>query len=507
MKTTDLKILKSEYSLVKNNWKDIYQWKRIASKGNTEVISKMLSNDFKTIKWSDNGLRTKNFKIKNHKGLCQIQTSIKQFTEKRFCRALFNEFNTMAHPLLGRMLDYETPLTEQNQKQNKTNQGDIDLVAKRKQNILLIEAKKAKSTESVLKALLEIFVYTLRLEKFKRIEQFKDDFNQKSIKKIVPCILMFKDSTSGKQILNIKNYPTFLELLNIINKELCSNNIAPVEFYIIEQPCKDYKNFLNSKSVLGNNKEKKISFNGKLLIYQYSPSLCGNNKNFENSIEKCSDVYHISMLFRSYLTYYKADSIKYISIKINRIQDLIENYNSIFPKNTAKAENLQKLINRMIIYVDAYLQIASDYIFSEFHNLNLRLVNQYRIQKLVPPISQVGDNNSLVKLIELYNNLRIVKRKDYDGVFAQEIDQNDEKVIIDALCKFYNPKLIPVLEKSLLQGVHNKKKVINKLMDYRRKDEIYKLVEEYAETENIFISALTNKKENAKRVIKILNEL
>lgn len=48
MRHTKISILKSEFA-VKNNWKDIYQWKRTKSKGNTELISEMILNNFNKI--------------------------------------------------------------------------------------------------------------------------------------------------------------------------------------------------------------------------------------------------------------------------------------------------------------------------------------------------------------------------------------------------------------------------------------------------------------------------
>lgn len=278
MKTSDVKKINSEYSTL-DNWKDIYQWDILARKGNTEIISEMLIRDFHKIKWTDQGLRRNNFKINNHKGLCHIQTSIKQFTEKRFCRALYNEFNINPHQLLGNIIDYEVPLTEPNQKivnGKKISQGDIDLISVRDMNLVFIEAKKANSSESILKALLEIFVYTLRIIKFNRIEQLKKDFNQNEVKKVIPCILTFKDSTSGKQILNIDKYPSFLRLLTLINEELDSYNIGRVEFYLIENPEIKYEDFLYAESVSSNTKEKKILLNETPVISKSIFSDMGN---------------------------------------------------------------------------------------------------------------------------------------------------------------------------------------------------------------------------------------
>lgn len=274
MKHTNKETLTTEFKKVNDNWKDIYQWERVKSKGNTELISEMILNEYTKVNWTDIGLRKHEFKIKNHIGNCQIQTSIKQFTEKRFCRALYNKFSNEEHPLLGKIIDYETPLTEQSQGKNKVNQGDIDIVSIRKNNSLLfIEAKKAQSSESILKAMLEIFVYTVRLVKFNRIQQLNHDFEISQIKNIVPCILTFEESTSGEQILNFEKYPNLISLLKQINKELLSLEIQPIEFFIIDKSFSDYPNALIAKEIHGNVKEKKILLNTEIKVFQVYPNL------------------------------------------------------------------------------------------------------------------------------------------------------------------------------------------------------------------------------------------
>lgn len=508
MRHTKKSILLSEFKAVKNNWKDIYQWKKITSKGNTELISEMILNDFNQINWSDKGLRKNEFKIKNHLGYCQIQTSITQFTEKRFCRALYNKYSSNAHPLIGRIIDYETPLTEQRQGKTKVNQGDIDNISIREnKSLLFIEAKKAQSNESILKAVLEIFVYTMRLVKFDRIKQLKTDFDVAQIKPIVPCVLTFEDSTSGNQILNIKEYPKFIILLKSINKELLSYKIDPIEFYLIDKTFSDYSDMLTVQNVQGNKKEMKILLNTEINIFQYFPELCGNIINFEKSILKSSDILNVEMLYRTYLTFYREDAISFIVNLINGIQDDIEKYKNTFPKNTEEANKLEKSLKDKVVFIDAYIVISSDYILQGFHKTNLRLVNQYRIKELVHQISYFKHDETLELLVDLYENLRIIQRKDYDGISSEQINQEDEKIIIDALCNYDSPKIIPALEKSLLQGKYNKEKVVKKLLKYKSKNYILKLVGEYAKTENIFISALTNKKGNAKKVIKIIDEI
>ena len=230
-KTTNQEILEKEYALKVKGWKDLYQWKRIVSIGNTEILSAKIIRDFDKIEWSCVGLRRDNFKINNHDGSCQLQTLISQFTEKRFCRALFNTFNITPEPLLGRILDYEIPLTEKNQsKEHKINQGDIDLLAERGDELLFIEAKISSSGESLLKAILEIFVYVMRLKKCDILPKFLLDFGIPINSKITPCVLTFPSATSGYQLQNINSFQKLLELIKKINEEFRLHSINELEF-------------------------------------------------------------------------------------------------------------------------------------------------------------------------------------------------------------------------------------------------------------------------------------
>ena len=167
MRTTNPTRINSEF-LSKKNWKEYYQWKTLASKGNTEIISDLLLTNFNHIGWTYIGLRTSNFFSKDHLGYCELKGGkIYPFNEKRFCRAVFNEYRKTPHTLLGLTLDYEIPLTARNQiKVDKLNQGEIDLLSCRDNELLFIEAKIASNNDSLLKAILEIFVYVMRIKVF-----------------------------------------------------------------------------------------------------------------------------------------------------------------------------------------------------------------------------------------------------------------------------------------------------------------------------------------------------
>ncbi len=506
-KHTDLNILKAEYSTKKNSWKDIYQWERIMSKGNTEVISQMLLLDFKDIKWSDQGIRMNDFKIANHKGQCAIQTPISQFTEKRFCRALFNKYNNESrekHQMFGKIIDYETPLTEPNQIKKKISHGDIDLIAKRKSSLLFIEAKSYNSQESLLKAVLEIFFYTVTLKKFKRIKRLREDFNIDYIGQVIPCILTFRDSTSGEQLLNIGKYPFFAKLLGQINMTLNKMKLGNIEFYVVDNSFKSNPEILYTRPVVENNMEVKIYLNKELFINQYFPELYDDENSFKTNILNASCEKEVEMLYRSYLTYYPDSATSFIVNLMQNIEDEIYEYSKMTPGNSEKVKSLQKELLQKLKYKKAYVKISSYFKSNDFHSINLQLVDQYNLQDLVPQFSGFKCEQTLQKLIDLYNNLRIVSTKDWDGFLSKEIDQQGEKIIIDALCKYDNQQIVPVLEKSLLQGNYNKEKVVRKLLEYKSKSQIYKLVEEYANTYNML---LTDQKEQAKKVITILDEV
>ena len=269
MRTTNIAIINSEFK-IRKNWKEFYQWKRIVSKENTEIISDLILKNFTKLKWANTGLRSSIFKT-NHLGYCQLQNGkIDPFTEKRFCRAVYNEYNKTPHSLLGLFLDYETPLTAPKQKAGKKiNQGEIDLLSYRKNELLFIEAKVASSNESLLKAILEIFVYVMRLQVFFRLPQFLEDYGYNKSKdiKITPCVLTFPKATSGEQLLNIKKYPNLIKLIDKINAELKKNGISELEFYIVDDLDQESSSLLKAELVTGKN--YKVTFKKGIKIKQH----------------------------------------------------------------------------------------------------------------------------------------------------------------------------------------------------------------------------------------------
>ncbi|HAH55875.1 MAG TPA: hypothetical protein DCM02_11500 [Flavobacterium sp.] len=235
MALTQQQILE-EFNTIPKNWHTIYQWSKCSRTSYIEFISDILLNEFDKIDWTLNGHRTGNFRQDLHKGETILSTDIAQFTEKRFCRALFNAGSIN---LLGKIIDYEIPLTEPKQeKDDKQSHGDIDLLSIANDRLFFIEAKKPEPSDSLLKAILEIFVYTYRLHKYGFINKFKEEY-EITEHKSVPVVLAFENSSAGRQIIDIDSksnkYNQLISLIDRINIELNKVGVEKIEFYVIDK--------------------------------------------------------------------------------------------------------------------------------------------------------------------------------------------------------------------------------------------------------------------------------
>ena len=266
--------IQEEFKSLPKNWHNIYQWKKCSSTGYIEFISEILLDQFDHINnnWTPNGHRTENFKQDLHIGEAILSKDIATFNEKRFCRALFN-----AGPinLLGRIIDYEIPLTEPKQGKGKQNHGDIDLLSIANNQLFFIEAKKPEPSDSLLKAILEIFVYTYRLHKFDFINKFKEEY-EVTEHKSVPVVLAFENSSAGRQIIDIynksKEYNQFITLIDRINIELSKVGVEKIEFYVIDKLKGQLVNALKTDPTFDSKKKKekyKIILNQPISIKKY----------------------------------------------------------------------------------------------------------------------------------------------------------------------------------------------------------------------------------------------
>lgn len=137
--------LESEWRSLPMNWYSIYQWRPTSRDGYLEWIAEWIVSSFPLIQLNANSLRTRSFRVAEHRGQIVLRTGIEQLTEKRIVRAMFNLSQL---PLLGKVIDYEVPLKET----DEADHGDIDLLCVTPNACLCVEAKKPDSSESILKS-------------------------------------------------------------------------------------------------------------------------------------------------------------------------------------------------------------------------------------------------------------------------------------------------------------------------------------------------------------------
>lgn len=236
--TKNKKQLLDEFSKLKKDWFSIYNWPSLARKGYSEDIAEILLNQFNEIKIDYSSLRNDAFHLDSHQGQCKLSTDISQHVEKRFCRALFN---LKELPLLGRVLDYEVPF----KKKLESKHGDIDLLSLKDDKLFVIEVKKIGSSESILKAIFEAYVYSKLVYVVKKT--FYDNFNIDSTTVIKPAILTFTNSTSGEQLIKMNQYPNIKALIDIINSNLAKTGIDEIGFFLITNPKDEIKLSLETK--------------------------------------------------------------------------------------------------------------------------------------------------------------------------------------------------------------------------------------------------------------------
>ena len=227
-----------EWTNLKKSWFSIYNWKSLSNVGYSEKIAQILLDNFREIEISYEGLRKNNFRLASHHGQCQLATHISQLVEKRFCRAVFN---LKEIPLLGTMLDYEVPFKEV----SASKHGDIDLLTLKDDKLFVVEAKIVGSSESILKAVLEAYVYSNLVKASK--EQFYADFNINSDVKIAPVVLTFVDSASGRQLRELDKFPNVLRLISEVDNKLAEAGIDKLRFMLVTNSKTEMQNSIETR--------------------------------------------------------------------------------------------------------------------------------------------------------------------------------------------------------------------------------------------------------------------
>jgi hypothetical protein len=180
------------------------------------------------------GLRERTFRTRDHSGQSELQTGIEQFTEKRYVRAIFN---LRQMPPLGKIIDYEVPLKETRDAKH----GDIDLLCLVSGAILCVEAKNPLECESILKAILQAFVYTSLAAI--RHDQFLADFELPPTLLLTPAIMIGKESGSQLQW---GKYPHLGKLVRMLNTELAKSDAGAIRFFIIDNDKSEMKSCLTT---------------------------------------------------------------------------------------------------------------------------------------------------------------------------------------------------------------------------------------------------------------------
>lgn len=254
--------LNAEWSLLTKNWYSIYQWERTAGARYTSWIADKIDQTIADIKLCTDGLRERSFRIKDHRGQIKPNTDIRQLTEKRLLRAMFNS-NQLS--CLGTVIDYEVPLKEK----GISKHGDIDLLCLNSNQCLCIEAKKPKSSESILKAVLQAYAYTSLVATKKDI--FLNSFDLDQTIKLAPAVLTFSSAKSGRQLTNIDEYRRIDKLIRTLNAHLKKTDINPISFYLISNLDDDLKNCLTLTNEANGDKKAVFRDGFQLAIQKVEP--------------------------------------------------------------------------------------------------------------------------------------------------------------------------------------------------------------------------------------------
>jgi hypothetical protein len=159
-------------------------------------------------------------------------------------------------PILGTILDYEVHLKAT----EKAKHGKIDLLCRASEALLFVEAKQPRSTESILKAILQAFTYT-SLVAIRR-DAFLAEFELLQNLLLTPAILTFADAKSGRQLRKSwYMYPHLDSLVRMLNTKLAKSGAGEIRFFIIDNDKSEVNSCLVTEAQ-SNGYQKVIFTNG-----------------------------------------------------------------------------------------------------------------------------------------------------------------------------------------------------------------------------------------------------
>ena len=170
----------------------------------TEVIAEFLcSHIAQFTDGIDTITREETYKTEGHDGIPDNPGSNRK--EELIAMAMYNK----TYDLVGRMLDYQTPL------KNKSNDeaGKIDLLAYDGKALRILELKKPDSDETMLRCVLEAFTYWKTVDKPKLLS----DFNLPADTVIKACPFVFKDGEQHNEIKKAR--PHLKRLMSLLDSK------------------------------------------------------------------------------------------------------------------------------------------------------------------------------------------------------------------------------------------------------------------------------------------------
>lgn len=152
----------------------------------TEVVAEWLCNNRSVWDHVTKKVRAGSYRVETHNGTTKRSTSNR--LEERYAMALYNKQEV---PLLGEVLDYQTPL-------ENGRCASIDLLGYDGSILRLIELKAPSSKESTLRCIIEIHTYKYHLDIPKLLENFRLPPNTC----VKACILVAMNGAQHQELLD-----------------------------------------------------------------------------------------------------------------------------------------------------------------------------------------------------------------------------------------------------------------------------------------------------------------
>ena len=171
----------------------------LLEKGAKQYLDKIKSNKERS---------SKSYLNPSHRGeTTQGNLEVKNFQwEVRETIAMYNGQKSEAQ---FKLLDYQTPLKNS----NKDNEKGIDLVGTDGKDLYILEYKRFKSSESLLRSVLECYSYRRLVNA--GIKKFAKDFGF-PFADVIPAIIMMKDSNQYKSFIKQDKDSPIIKLMKVL---------------------------------------------------------------------------------------------------------------------------------------------------------------------------------------------------------------------------------------------------------------------------------------------------